>query len=148
MISLTCTHPDCNNLVEGRTGLCATHNKQRRALDNIKLPDDKEPVKKQSSQMAAMMRIYIPKAKKFIKGKMCAVLKNVPATEVHHRAGRGINTYYDEWAKERGINLLLDERFWLPVSREGHTEIEKRPAWAKKMGYSEDRLITRINTEL
>lgn len=135
-----CSEPGCDKPVEGRTGMCASHNRIRRKLDSVKIPDDPEPIKKQSDIMAAIMRIYIPKMKKFIKGKKCAVLKNVPATDVHHIAGRSIDSYYDEVAEQNGICLLLDERFWLPVSREGHIEIEKRPEWAKRMGYSEDRL--------
>lgn len=123
--------------------LCATCNKLHRKLSNTKLPADKDPIKKQSDVMAALMRIYIPKAKKFVKGKMCAVLKNVPATEVHHSAGRSIESFYDEWAQERNLCLLLDERFWIPVSREGHIEIENRPDWAKLMGYSESRLTVK-----
>lgn len=134
----------CGKISENKdTGLCASCARVQRKLDSIKLPEDTTPVKKQSDVMAAVMKIYGPKAKKFIKGKMCAVLKNVPATEVHHMAGKGIDSYYDESAEQRGICLLLDERFWLPVSREGHIEIEKRPEWAKKMGYSEDRLTVK-----
>jgi hypothetical protein len=36
--------------------------------------------------------------------------------------------------------LLLDQRFWLAVSRKGHKAIEQNPEWAKKMGFSESRL--------
>jgi hypothetical protein len=36
--------------------------------------------------------------------------------------------------------LLLDQKFWLAVSRKGHKAIEANPEWAKKMGFSESRL--------
>jgi hypothetical protein len=123
--------------------LCSKCNRLRRKIDSVKTPEDPKPIKKVSDVMAAMLSKYAVKKKRWIKGKVCAVLKNVPATDVHHSAGRGIDSYYDEWAEERGICLLLDERFWIPVSREGHTEIEKRPDWAKIMGFSEDRLVNR-----
>jgi hypothetical protein len=140
-MNLSCT--ECGKRSEGSTGLCATHNKLKRRVANIKEPADVKPIKKVSDAMALMLSRYAVKKKKWIKGKKCAVLKNVPATDVHHSAGRGIDTYYDEWAEQNGIPLLLDERWWIPVSREGHTEIELRPEWAKLNGYSESRLVNR-----
>lgn len=136
---------ECGSLkVENRDlQLCASCNKLHRKISNIKLPEEKEPIKKQSEEMKRLMAIYVRQKMKWIKGKMCAVLKNVPATDVHHSAGRSINEFYDEWARERNICLLLDERFWIPVSREGHIEIENRPDWAKLMGYSESRLTVK-----
>ncbi len=43
------------------------------------------------------------------------------ATDVHHQRGRA-------------NALLLDERFWLPVSRRGHDWINRNPAAAKLLG--------------
>jgi hypothetical protein len=135
----------CGSLkIENREkSLCAKCNRIDRKVSSVKEPEDPKPIKKVSDIMAAMLSRYAVQKKRWIKGKMCAVLKNVPATDIHHSCGRGIDTYYDEWAEERGLCLLLDERFWIAVSREGHTEIEKRPEWSKIMGFSEDRLINR-----
>lgn len=47
-------------------------------------------------------------------------------TEVHHKKGR-IGS------------LLLDQRFWLGVSSDGHKWIEANPEKAKELGYSLDR---------
>ena len=70
---------------------------------------------------------YLRRRRIFLaKNPFCAVTGN-RATEVHHMKGR-----------EGG--LLLDERYWLAVSREGHVEIENNPVWAKEMGYSLNRL--------
>lgn len=132
-------HPD--RIVEGRTQYCASCNRLERKAATARIPDDPEPIKKQSDEMKRMMALYVRKKAKWIRGKKCAVMPHLPATDVHHSAGRGIHSYYDEWAQERGICLLLDERFWIPVSREGHIEIERRPEWAKRMGFSEDRLV-------
>lgn len=131
---------DCGKIAE-RNGKCASCNRLERKAAQMKIPDDPTPIKKQSDEMKRMMALYVRKKAKWIRGKKCAVMPHLPAVDVHHAAGRGIHSYYDEWAQERGICLLMDERFWVPVSREGHTEIEKRPAWAKKMGFSEDRLV-------
>ena len=126
----------------GRNGRCESCSRADRKLANIKLPEDPEPIKKQSDEMARMMRIYAGVAARFLKKHpRCAVIPTLKATEIHHKAGRSITAYYDEWAEQRGICLLIDERFFLPVSREGHTEIENRPEWSKRMGYSEDRLV-------
>lgn len=132
---------ECGKIAE-RNGRCASCNRADRKIANIRLPEDPKPIKKQSDEMSRMMAIYSRVAAKFLKrNPRCAVIPTLPATEVHHKAGRSITAYYDEWAEQRGICLLIDERFFLPVSREGHNEIEKRPEWAKKMQYSEDRLI-------
>jgi len=58
--------------------------------------------------------------------RICPVTKQ-RATEVHHKKGR-IG------------ELLLDQRYWLGVSAEGHRQIEENPDWAKEMGYSLNRL--------
>ena len=122
--------------------LCASCNKMDRKIDTMKVPENAEPIKKQSDEMKRMMSIYVRKKAAFLrKNKKCAVMPHLASVDVHHRAGRGIHSYYDEAAREAGIPLLLDERFWLAVSREGHDEIERRPEWAKRMGYSEDRLV-------
>lgn len=131
---------DCGRSA-GRNGMCASCSRLERKAASLRLPEDPKPIQKQSEEMKRMMAQYVRKKARWIKGKKCAVMPHLPAVDVHHSAGRGIHAYYDEWAQERGICLLLDERFWVPVSREGHIEIEKRPEWAKKMGFSEDRLI-------
>lgn len=140
-------HPD--RITEGRTDYCASCNRANRKLDNIKPLEDPKPIKKQSDEMARMTAIYSRIAAKFLKRHpKCAVIPTLPATEIHHKAGRSITAYYDEYAEQRGICLLIDERLFLPVSREGHNEIELRPEWAKRMGYSEDRLIpTKMRSE-
>jgi len=48
-------------------------------------------------------------------------------TDIHHMKGR-IGS------------LLLDTRFWIAVSREGHKQIEENPEWAKENGYSQNRV--------
>ena len=58
--------------------------------------------------------------------KICPIT-GFPATEVHHKKGR-IG------------DLFLDTKHWIALSREGHQFVEDNPEWAKKNGYSLDRL--------
>lgn len=69
--------------------------------------------------------------------KICPITKQ-PTTEVHHMAGR--IGFADEWARLNNIPLLIDVRYFLAVSRNGHRWIEENPVEAKKMRYSVDRL--------
>lgn len=65
--------------------------------------------------------------------KICPIT-NQPTTEIHHvRKRRG---FADEYARLNNIPLLLDQRFWLAISREGHQQIEDNPSWAYEKGYS------------
>ena len=63
-------------------------------------------------------------------------------SDIHHKKGRSINSYADQWAKENDIPLFIDPRFFLAVSRVGHKKIETHPKWAKANGYSLSRLDT------
>jgi hypothetical protein len=109
-------------------------------------PDPKpEPRQKKSPKRirpvavkrAEQNKEYTAKSREWLKGKKCAVKKDVPAECVHHMAGR--EGYADKWARDNGVTLLLDERYWLPVSMDAHTAIENNPEWAKENGYSVNR---------
>lgn len=67
-------------------------------------------------------RQYNAEVKEYLRGKMCAVFPERKATEVHHMKGRT-------------GGLLLDKRYWLPVSRDGHQKIENNPQWALEQGF-------------
>lgn len=102
-----------------------------------------KPIKKVSDKLAIRLKEYARIKARWLPGKKCAVFKELDAIECHHSAGRSPDEYYDEWAQERDIPLLLDIRFWVPVSREGHIEIELNRKWAESMGYTESRLTKR-----
>lgn len=119
---LSCKIPDCGKPTEGRTGLCASHNREMRRVINT-------PIKKVGDKLKKDLGRYADRKREFLHGKRCAVFPVLPATEIHHKRGR--------------VGALLnDERYWLPVSRKGHVEIEMNPAWARKMGFSESRTQT------
>ena len=78
-------------------------------------------IRKLSKKRAAQNRIYLKKAKEFIKDKFCPVT-GTQATEVHHINGR-IG------------DLLTDEQYWLAVSTEGHRWIHENVNEARKKGW-------------
>lgn len=125
-------HPD--RITEGRTEFCASCNRLNRKVDTLPMIEDKEPVKKVSENQGKLLAKYNARRKVWIRGKKCAVFKGLPATECHHMAGR--IGYADEWAREKEIPLLLDERFWLPVSEQGHRKITDNPKWASENKFS------------
>jgi hypothetical protein len=84
-------------------------------------------IKPRSKKMDKNMVIYNKLRKQFLKDNPICPVTGEPATDIHHKRGR------------LG-KLLLDQKFWLAVSRKGHKAIEANPEWAKKMGFSENRL--------
>jgi hypothetical protein len=116
-----CKVPECKRPVENRdTGLCATHSRAMRKIVSV-------PIKKVAEKMAKKLDAYAERRRAFLHNKRCAVFPVLKATEIHHKAGR-IG------------KMLLNEKYWLAVSRKGHVEIEMNPAWAEKMGFKISRL--------
>lgn len=140
---ITCITEGCKNPVENKdTGLCASCGHAERKLSRIKLQKDQKPIKQFSEKRSKLNSQYSAKAKRFIKGKKCAVFPERPATQVHHMMGRV--GYADEWARENEIPLLLDERYWLPTSDEGHEKITNNSVWAWENQYSFKRVTDPI----
>lgn len=108
-------------------GLCADCNRARRDTDDDLYFD--------ARRMFLEMCIRI--------GLTCPV-KGSPidyTSDIHHKKGRG-DGFADEWARDNGITLTIDVRFFLAVSREGHQWIETHPTEAKAKGWSLTRLDT------
>lgn len=63
-------------------------------------------------------------------------------SDVHHKKGRSINSYADQWAKDNDIPLFIDPRFFLGVSRKGHQHIETHPDEARQNNWTLSRLDT------
>lgn len=121
---------------------CASCETLERKASRLRMPKDKEPVKKVSENQSKLLAKYNGKRKAWIRGKKCAVYKDLPAEDVHHMQGR--TGYADEWARENDLPLLLDDRFWLPVSREAHKKITDDSKWAWENGYSFKRVTDPI----
>lgn len=100
----------------------------------------RKPIPKVSKKRAIENAKYTVKRLEFLgkpENRICPVTGQ-EATDVHHKMGRV--GFADQWARINNIPLLLDVRFWLAVSREGHNKIEMNPEWAKEKGYSQNRL--------
>lgn len=93
---------------------------------------EEKPVKRISVRSVKRMaeeRLYDKKKKEYLTEHIRCEVKgcNRVSEQLHHRKGR-IG------------KLLYDERFFMAVCREHHTEIEVNPDAAKKNGYSLSRL--------
>ena len=81
----------------------------------------RKPIRRRSKKYALAMRIYNTRVKEWLVGKQCAVFPFCKATQCHHSRGRV-------------GSLLMDERFWVPVSAYGHRCITYYPSDARARG--------------
>lgn len=123
---------------------CQIHYKTYRTQINAdKSPKEvrpRKPLPKVSKKRAVENAKYTVKRLEFLgkpENRICPVTGQ-ETTDIHHKMGR--IGFADQWARINNITLLLDTRFWLAVSRDGHRQIEENPSWAKEMGYSLNRL--------
>jgi hypothetical protein len=108
----------------------AKYLRQQAAIKAKKLAYKPTPIPKRSSKRLKEEEQYSKDRKEFLErpeNMFCAVFPWKRATQVHHKMGR-IGP------------LLLDQRFWIAVSDEGHKKIEAYPVWAKENNFSLDRL--------
>ena len=112
-----------------RNGHSASCNRWNRKLEKeaSKPPKLKKAIKRAGKTMTQKLALYSQKKKEFMIGKICPIYPNLPVEDIHHKKGRD-------------GDLLLDERYWLAVSRKGHIWIELHPIEAKEKGYSLSRL--------
>lgn len=96
----------------------------------------KTPIRKVSIKQDKLNKIYSKLRIEFLslpENQICPVTKK-QTTDVHHKKGR--KGFADDWARENNIPLIIDVRFFLAVSREGHYKIENNPEWAYENGFS------------
>lgn len=108
----------CQGEVEGR--------KQAKTKTKIKPLSDKRKVEEAKYQLQRILFLKKPENSK------CPIT-GTKTTDVHHKKGRI-------------CNLLLDETYWIALSREGHKYVEEHPEWAKENGFSLSRLETNGDT--
>ena len=139
-----CPECDGDKIVPLISGRCSGHYWQYRKRVNEAKKTGEKPTQKPKANKVIKRQKPIPKRSKkeivrlakynvarieFLgkpENRICPITGD-PATEIHHKKGRV-------------GDLLLDTRFFLAVSREGHRKIEENPAWAKENGFSLDRL--------
>lgn len=134
-----CEVDGCDNPKEGGMALCASHSAQLRKLSKmlLKEPKPRTPIAKTSKKTRSQIVTYSKEKAIFIKGKICPVYPLEPVEDIHHQKGRV--GFADQWARSKGITLLMDKRFWLAVSRKGHDCIETHPSLARAKGWSLSR---------
>jgi len=123
---------------------CSNKFKQFNSLQKFCSPDcqsqvqGNKKIKQVSEKRKVENEVYSKLRKQFLdKHPICPITK-LPTTDIHHKKGR--IGFADEWARNNKISLLLDQRFWIALSREGHIKVEENPEWAKENGYSLNRL--------
>jgi len=140
-----CKATDCENVTEGRTDFCASHNKLRRDAVKrakkdaeklaVKLSTPQQPrakVKKVSDKRKVINEEYFKLVEQFkIDNPYCEAKINNFCTQntedPHHSRGR------------RGA-YLMDTSTWIPVCRSCHRYIEDHPLDSQKRGLSFSRL--------
>jgi hypothetical protein len=133
----------CGNISENKdTGECASCARARRKGEAISKKPVKpfKPIPRVSERQSRYLRIYAQMRPKFLHGKPCAVFPEQRATTIHHKMGREVVFFADDWARENDIPLLIDKRYFLAVSMDGHTFIENNPERAKEKSFSLNRL--------
>jgi hypothetical protein len=116
-----------NYLLERRKQKLGIVTVTKEELKKVVAPVKKTKIKPRSKKLTKEMVKYNKEVKIFLAENPVCPVTGGKATQVHHKKGR-IG------------KLLMDKRFWLAVSDEGHRKIELNPEWAKEMGYSISRL--------
>lgn len=133
--------PGCTNPIENQdTGACASCGAAIRKAERQHHKDAQKkrtPIKKVSSKLSKLQGQYSAEKLLWIRGKRCVVYPDKPATTIHHAKGR--EGYADQWARDNDVPLLLDKRYWIPASLEGHRFIEENRAWAEEQGFTFSR---------
>lgn len=78
----------------------------------------RKPIRRVSKKKAKSDRAYNKRVREWLAGKNCAVYEWLPAVQCHHSRGRA-------------GSLKMDERFWIPVSAQGHEWIHNNPHQAR-----------------
>lgn len=137
----------CGNICEGRTNFCATCNHTRRKSNRIKAAEDNKPIAKASQKQSTWNSRYFKRVAVWKRGKTCAATFEHDCShyiECHHMAGRSVNAFHDEYAEEKGIPELMDERFWKPLCSVAHAYVTEHSRWASENGYSFLKVSDRV----
>lgn len=120
-----CLKDECNNPRFGG-GYCLYHqslriDKKPSQLKRTAIKKSNKPLNKRSKKTASLTAKYLKARIKYLDGKICPITGR-PATEIHHVNGK-------EYER------LIDEDYWLGVTRDGHIKIHDNPKWAREKGY-------------
>lgn len=144
-----CKKEGCSKIVENRDlGLCSSCSRKARKGT----PEKKKPqrIKQISSKKIKEINEYTKLQKDFFKdpkNRICKVCGKGGADSIHHSKGKV--GYADEEARLKGITLLNDVRFWVPIhsyqinpefGTTCHRYIEDHPEYAREIGVTSSRL--------
>lgn len=124
----TCKAESCTYPVFGK-GYCKLHQWMREDKKQKEVKQRK-PIRPMSKKLAKERKTYRELREEFLsrpENLFCAVYPSIPASQVHHMAGR-IGS------------MLNDTSLWLAVSDVGHRWLEENPKLAKERGFSVSRL--------
>jgi hypothetical protein len=130
--SKPCKNPNCDkNAYSILIPYCCQKCKDivKLKIPNLKLKSLYKPIAKVSKKKQIENLQYSVLRTDFLgkrENKICPITGKV-TTDIHHKKGRV-------------GNLLLDTKYWIALSREGHKKVEENPEWAKEKGYSLNRL--------
>jgi hypothetical protein len=84
----TCEVEGCENQVEGRTLLCATHNHEQRKAERQKFKPIQKPIPKTSAKRKGKLKEYTPLRKQYLLDHPECQIKLIgctgKATQIHH----------------------------------------------------------------
>jgi hypothetical protein len=125
----------CGNISENKdTGECASCGATRRKAERMTVKE-KKPINKVSEKRKPQLKEYAALREKFLLNKWCAYHgRPCLPTQIHHQMGRV------GFADEKGIPLLLDVRYWIPVCQDAHQWITEHSKEAIEQGYSFHRI--------
>lgn len=106
------------------------------------LPKFKPRIRRVSKKRQVTGKVYREKAQAFIaaaiaRGETCPVVAKIPELRNGVKYGHPVCNRLNEIHHTRGRagSLLLDERFWLPLSKQGHRWVHENMNEARKHGW-------------
>lgn len=95
-----------------------------------------------SKSKASEHRLYVAEARAFVaaavaRGETCRVVEEIAMLRDGHRYGHPISAKLSEVHHTRGrlAGLLREQRFWIPVSKQGHRFIHSNIEYSRKRGW-------------
>lgn len=147
-----CKIDGCGRPAENRErGLCGTHLRAERKNQTLETKETKfDKIKSMSSKKMKEVSEYSNAKNEFFKdpkNRICKVCGGGGADSIHHAKGKV--GFADNESRLKGITLLLDERYWVPIHSfkvnpefgvSCHRYIEDRPEFAREIGVTQSRL--------
>ena len=107
---------------------------ERASLKPVKIKEIGKPIPRQSAKRKVDNPIYLKERLKFLsqpENHRCFIDECVArADTVEHTMGR--KGFADKWARDNGISLLIDIRFWKPCCWYHNGELERNPELSHK----------------